>query len=371
MLIVILYLALIAIFGLAEYNMLDTLIVLLIISLELKDNKKMIDYLKIGVLVGLSITVKQSIGICVLGISIFYTFFENNSIKEKIKFLIAKIISVFAVIGMMIAYLFITNTYSEFFNYTILGLGSFIDNKLSYFEFLIRGNYLIVLISIFMMIGFVFNSIKVAKYKDKKAICLFLYGLATLTIMYPITNEYHILIGYFPNLILTLYLISKDSKELLNEKVVKSFSITISIVILFFVFAIILNVFKLSRCQKYNHYKYIYIEEYVDKELENVDNFLIEHDNTYIVNTIGVLYMIPLERYNGIFDLVNKGNLGEDGENALIDRIKNMENVYFLVVPSNKITVSSDQNPLKVIEYIENNYEYIKDLERFKVYYAH
>lgn len=374
---VMLYTVLIAIFGLVEYNMVTVLLVLLMIRIELKENKRNSDFIKIGLLVGISITVKQSVGCVILLASLLYTTIEYYLssqddrkvffFKRAIKVCILKILAVTIVLGILLFYLLATNSFYEFINYTILGLRSFLENEVSFFEFLVIGNFVIGVLAILMVIIFFFNLVMIGKKKERREVCLMIYGMATLVIFYPIASEYHILMGFFPNFLLFLYFLNQKREEkFFEEKVEKGFLKTIQVSLILLIIVLGFNVVKLLGVQKYNHYRYCFIENTLDKQLENVEFFLKKYDNAYIIDTTGSFFMIPIDRYNGVFDLVNRGNLGKEGENGLIQKIEEMKNTYFLIVPSD---VDNRQNPKKVIHYIEENFEYQGILEKFQIYY--
>ena len=62
--------------------------------------------------------------------------------------------------------------------------------------------------------------------------------------------------------------------------------------------------------------------------------------------------MIPLNRYNKDYDMFLKGNLGSEGEEGQIEKIKNMENAYILI--KNENLSLNWQTPKDVINYVRN-----------------
>lgn len=321
---------------------------------------------------GIVITIKQSIGICIFFASLICIFFDKDVlIKDKIIKIILRCFSVALVIGTMFIYIIKMNVLYEFIDYTILGIGLFKNNSWSYLEFLLYGNYFIVLVTLFFIIGFFYNIIMLVKTKDKGAFYIFIYGLATLSCMYPITDEYHILVGYIPNFILNLYFFNYyKQKEKINEIVIKKYIriISVFLILLSSIFIVFLW-FNILKNRYFNHYKYINIEKKMENELKSIEDFIETNPNTYIIDIIGLYYTVPLDRYNGILDLVNNGNLGKGGQQRLIQEIYKLNDCYFLIMPSNLSNLIRKQNPKKVVEYIENNFDYIQDVGRFQVYY--
>ena len=282
------YMILVSIFSLFEYNMLNCLFLLIIINQELKEEKKILDYVLIGILLGLSIITKQSTGLLIFVSSIVVSLIN----KEKIKNILIKIFGAGIIVGLMILYLFITNSIGDLINYTILGLKYFKP----YFGCLLYGNFLVALLIIFLICLEIISIIKTFKSKDKKAMMLLIYGFASLLVMYPIFEENHSLIGFLPNLLLYMYLFFKDEK--CNERILKWFNITISFGIIILIILNVVNFIDLSYEKDFKHYKYIRIESSPKKTLKKVTEFINNNPNTYIINTLGIFYMIPEDRFN-------------------------------------------------------------------------
>ena len=65
------------------------------------------------------------------------------------------------------------------------------------------------------------------------------------------------------------------------------------------------------------------------------------------------MYTIPIDQYTKNFDMFNKGNLGDGGEEGVIEEIKKMKNIQILIL-QNSIPLNW-QTPLKVIDFVRNN----------------
>ena len=152
--ILVFYIALMAIYSIAEYNMFCLFIVLVILNLEekLNCNKNFKYDLVIGILAGISITVKQSVGLLICACSIINVILQKEDIKNKLKSLFFRIISIIFILLLMFLYLIFNNNLNEWFDCTVLGLRNFSSNACSYFEWCITGNYFIVLLSIKIML---------------------------------------------------------------------------------------------------------------------------------------------------------------------------------------------------------------------------
>ena len=320
-----------------------------------------------GYFFGISIGTKQTVGASIFVCSLIITIFSSNTKKERIREIGIKGLSTLAVILSIGVYLIVTNSLEEFVDYTMIGLNNFTNNKFTYLEFLIKGNYAIVLISIILIIIGLFNLWKTIQLKNEKITIVFLYSLSTFSMIYPIADENHILMAFLPTCLLGLCLLWNDS-IVLNEKMTKEFSKWLYLGSFVLSSILIFNCYQVTSYREYQHYEYISIEEKLENSMNHVISFIKKYPNTYILSKNEVLYMIPLDRYNGILDLPNLGNLGEKGEQAIIDYINQLKGVYILTLPS-EVMGGANQNPKKTAEYIEENFEYISNIEFFKIYY--
>jgi hypothetical protein len=360
------------VYGLIEYNVLDVVLLLLIMWIELEKEKSVKRSFLIGLILGISTTIKQSTGLCMMFFSMLAIFLYDKDLKEKFKLLIARIIAFLAVLFVMVLYLLVNNCFYEFLDYTIFGLKNFSSNTFSYLDFLLKDNYYICqLLSILFIFGYVFVLSKVIRNKERKEIILFLYSASALSIMYPIVDAHHILKGYLPSFILLIYYIVplfKESKIL--EKSINLFKNTLNITIAILLIIICADTFFAVKNKKYEHYKFINLSPELEKELEIMEAYLENTPNAYIIDGLSQVFMIPIDRYNGVLDLVFEGNTGSTGENKVIEEIEKLHDVYLLVQDSRTLENSSgDQNPIGVIKYVENNFEYIEQVGRFCVYY--
>ena len=94
----------------------------------------------------------------------------------------------------------------------------------------------------------------------------------------------------------------------------------------------------------------------------------IEENNKDVIvfSNRAALYMIPLKRNNGDFDLPFKGNLGIKGEDGLIEKIEEKENIQYLIFKEENESIY--QETTKVKDYIKNNKNYVGEIEGFEIY---
>ena len=175
-----------------NYNLLLLFLFVLLIYLE-KNNKN--DYL-IGVILSFIFLTKQTIGLPLLLVSLYYLNKKTKIFKRGIGFVIPNII--------FVLYLFITNSYKEFIDLCFLGLldfGKSNTNIFTIFFFLI----LVLLFILFILIK-----------KDYKKIEYY-YLLLFISICVPLFDLYHFNIYLISYLIIVL--LNKDFK-LLNYKLI-------------------------------------------------------------------------------------------------------------------------------------------------------
>ena len=218
-------------------------------------------------------------------------------------------------------YLTVNGIWYEFIDYTILGIKTF-SNKISYMN-LVKGNYgiIISILSIIVPIFIVYMYVKTVVFKiktkeDKILFVLFSYSVASLIVIYPISDSIHFLIGIIPSLVALVYVITtkilpKVSKKILNY-----------ILYMLIMILLLLNAFNikdlynyLKNIDQYNqveNFKYISVPSY--DSIQEIDEFILKNEKqgkeVYILDANAAIYMIPLDKYNKDYDMFNKGNLG-------------------------------------------------------------
>ena len=111
--------------------------------------------------------------------------------------------------------------------------------------------------------------------------------------------------------------------------------------------------------------------EQYEKRIMDVANFVLEREKegktVYILDAEAVLYMIPTNKYNKDYDMFLIGNIGKDGQEGQIERIKqNTDNVIYLIRDRN--IGQNWQTPMSVINYIRDNLDPIGQIGKFEIY---
>lgn len=78
------------------------------------------------------------------------------------------------------------------------------------------------------------------------------------------------------------------------------------------------------------------------------------------------LYNVNLNRNNGDFDLYFFGNLGAEGEQGLINKIKELKNTIILTEKEEENFIG--QESINVRNYVINNYKNVGEIQEFNIY---
>ena len=358
-----------------DYNFLVVTFVFFIILLEIKsinqrfENKKI--HMCIGIIAGLSICTKQSVGFVVsLFVILSQLFFikDNRNIKLIIKNILLRIIGILIPIIVFIIYLLICGAFYEFIDYAIVGLKTF-SNNVPYINLVKSDEMFIkvlsIVIPILLIISIIVNCVlKILKKEDNYLFVLTVYCIPMITIIYPISDKVHFLTAILPYYIIPAYvlgIIITNIKKLNFEYIFEFFEIVSFIwIILFTGYTEIRYRDELGALSKYralNHFRNIIVEQNLEKTVKGVDNYIVKSEKAvYILDSNAALYMIPIDRYNKDYDLFAKGNLGSGGEENQINRIENRseDDTKYLILNENyKLNW---QTPTKVLDYIKENF---------------
>lgn len=368
-----------------DYNYLSLLINLIIIYMEIKFYKQNDEFIKsdrkkdfiIGVLAGLSILTKQTSGILisivVLGNKLVFVR-KKEQFKIYLKSFLYRLIGVMIPTIIFILYLLINNAFSEFINYTILGILEF-SNKIPY-KTLIELDFIGVL-SILVPVAIIYEWIKtICLEKDRKIYFLLVYGIAIFIICFPISNKIHFMIGSTPIIIAIFYEIYSLARKIIN-KINKLKKISFFVLFMLEAMLIMLLIYYTSNnlynyyltkesFSKLNNFAYIPVSESLQKQINNVDDYIKKEENVKILHASAAIYMIPLDKYNKDYDMFNKGNFGREGEKRLIEQISNSNQIKYLILKDEYR--ENWQAPIGIINYVKNNKAKIGEVEIFNIY---
>lgn len=383
-----------------DYNILSLMFSLIILYIELKnidkphfENNKT-DFL-IGILAGLTVCTKQSIGAILAIIVVGYKIIFVQNKKEFIEYLktaFKRIIGILIPIILVLIYLIVTNSLQDFINYAVLGISTF-SNKIPYAQLMNNDKKEIQILSRIMpfilLIMAVLTIVLQNKKKkenigniDNKILTMLIYSLSTIIIMYPISDEIHFLIAgtiTFIGLAYILYLLGIAIYNKINlqskKKIYKITSLLISIILIAFIavrgIENITEYIKQEKNETIEHYKNIQISEYLQERINEIDNFILEQEKenkkVYILDAEAAIYMIPINNYNKDYDMFLKGNIGKDGQEGQIQKIKQKETNEIILIRKRNLQ-SNWQTPTEVVNYVRENLEFMGEVSIYEVY---
>ena len=383
-----------------DYNILSLMFSLVILYIELKnidkphfENNKT-DFL-IGILAGLTVCTKQSIGAILAIIVVGYKIIFVQNKKEFIEYLktaFKRIIGILIPMILVFIYLIATNSLQDFINYAVLGISTF-SNKIPYAQLMNNDKKEIQILSRimpFILLAMAVLTIVLQNKKkkenigniDNKILTMLIYSLSTIIIMYPISDEIHFLIAgtiTFIGLAYILYLLGITIYNKINlqskKKIYKITSLMISIIAIAFIAVRgIENITEYTKQEKnetIEHYKNIQISEYLQERINEIDNFILEQEKenkkVYILDAEAAIYMIPINNYNKDYDMFLKGNIGKDGQEGQIQKIKQKETNEIILIRKRNLQ-SNWQTPTEVVNYVRENLEFMGEVSIYEVY---
>ena len=383
-----------------DYNILSLMFSLIILYIELKnidkphfENNKT-DFL-IGILAGLTVCTKQSIGAILAIIVVGYKIIFVQNKKEFIEYLktaFKRIIGILIPMILVFIYLIATNSLQDFINYAVLGISTF-SNKIPYAKLMNNDKKEIQILSRimpFILLAMAVLTIVLQNKKkkenigniDNKILTMLIYSLSTIIIMYPISDEIHFLIAStitFIGLAYILYLLGITIYNKINlqskKKIYKITSLMISIIAIAFIAVRgIENITEYTKQEKnetIEHYKNIQISEYLQERINEIDIFILEQEKenkkVYILDAEAAIYMIPINNYNKDYDMFLKGNIGKDGQEGQIQKIKQKETNEIILIRKRNLQ-SNWQTPTEVVNYVRENLEFMGEVSIYEVY---
>ena len=384
---------------LLDYNYLFLLIVLMIAFLEVRDLKKNENFnfnhnLCVGLLTGLAFLTKQTIGLLLIIVVIFEVFIYMKKTGFDLKFtkfiklIGVRIFGMMLPITMFLIYLGVNGAFNDFINYAIKGVKEF-SNSIPYYRLLNSTDYKIAIISrLFIIvycslfITFILECVKNKKMKDEliNIYILAICSIPVIAIIYPISDDFHLIVASVFALIVVAYLLI----FLLNEinKFVKFDAFYKKLLLIGLLFIIILislkNVIiernlniKENLLVPFKHYEGIYVPKYLSNRISDVTDKVRAYSNSgresIIVDAEAAIYDVVLNRYKKNYDMLLIGNIGENGVEKIINEIKDSHNVYYFI--KNPQYALNWQLPEDIVDYIRNNLKYHETVSVFDVYY--
>lgn len=364
-----------------DYNYMVLLFTLIITLQEIKNKENLLkfsakkDFIT-GIIAGLAIISKQSTGMILAVTLIGYKILLVRNKKEFTEFLKKSSINILGIlipVTIMMIYIISNNALNDFIDYTILGIKTF-ENKISYINLLKEEQLFFRIMSILapitLITSLVYSSIK----RSEEVLILSSFGISLMAVTFPISDLVHFSIGMIISVILIIYLIFKAIRKINIKELVKVFEESF-IKVFCTILAIIMTCFSIKDISTYildagnyqelNHFKYIQVSKNFTNQVKEVQNYILQNENVYILDAEAAVYMIPIDKYNKNYDMFLKGNLGSKGEKGQIESLNDRNKILLI---KNESYTRNWQNPEKVRQYITNNMTKKGEILFFDIY---
>lgn len=350
-----------------SYNTLLLCLLLVILMLELKDKTWDGDWktnLLVGVISGYFPLIKQSIGIVLLFVGAIVCLYHiKKNLKRKRVYVVRMGISIVPCI-MFLCYLIYTDSFWDFWDYAIVGIGYF-SHRITFMEFMLSSVIQFIMGLFLIAVLFYLAYCFLLKRQRDKIQCVFgLYAISwLLTVSYPLCDLQHLLLGIVPLAPLFFLYIKQN-------KVLQDILLKVNVAVVTFVIVISAIVFS-----SWNNYVYSSLPNYegilMSKSLEEsiitvcsyIEDIEACGSNVYIANEYACIYRIPLDEYEKNWDLLLVGNIGSTTIEEMLDV---PQNSIFLVLKDKYML--NRQAHFELIDYIKQNYDRIDEVLSYDVY---
>ena len=317
-------------------------------------------------------------------------FVENKEqFKQYLKIAITRIIGILIPLIILFLYLIISGAFRDFINYAILGISTF-SNKIPYLNLFNNKKIEIKILSILMPISIILMIIillitKVLRKDNEKInnlLTILVYSVSIIIVMYPISDEIHFLIGSFISIVGLAYMLSLLCQNIYVQinysKKYKLYKI-VSLIIWILIFTLISvksinNLYVYIKTEKnidIQYFKNVEVGDGLKQRINDIDDYILKMEKegrkVYILDAEAAIYMIPIDKYNKDYDMFLKGNIGKDGEEGQIEKIKQKdESTLYLIRKKNM--KSNWQTPMNVVKYIRDNLVRIGEISIYEIY---
>lgn len=321
------------------YNIFAFVLLMIIFYLEKSKDKDFI----IGIMLGLLILTKQSIGVAVLIPGIFYYY------KDKKKML-KRALGCFLVLVIFAVYLLVTKSFMAFLDLCVFGLFDFAGSN-GFFS-------ICTLFTILIFCGTIYF-IK----KHPKDIYNY-YALAFYVVAVPLFDYYHFYIALLVFLFLCLYYL--PDRVNLSYTLITLFFVVIMPILTFF------RVFynkKIIYPNDLNNYQYHLLDYDTYMISKKVNTFLQKHSQYDFVflDETGYYFKTLNDKRVGYLDLINKGNWGYNGNKKMLDALKKKKNDTLIFINPAKLKMETQTN-LDLIHYVMKNGKKVDNVLFYDVY---
>lgn len=323
----------------ASYNY---FIFFLFLSLLYLEKNKSNDYV-IGIVIGLAVLTKQSVGGLLAIVSLYYVFKEKDFKK-----LVKRVIGAMLPVGLFLIYLAVTGAFADFVNLCILGLFDFGTNNYVGVRALVLGYILLIGAVIYFIV------------KRRNSIDKY-YVLAFSTIAVPMFDYFHIKFFVLALLILVL--------EKINiKKINLNLLLYGSMIGIVFINLIVSVDGDMVYPNSIKHFEYRYISSKHIKETQLVSEKLKDYSDKELLLLFEQSYYYKISNDFPInhFDLINTGNWGYKGSEKLLKELKKKKDAVFVI---NRLSYEGTRQTDKTaLNYVLKNCKKIDEIYGFEFY---
>ena len=284
-----------------EYNFLSLVLIETVVLLEFSEKKYRNRFL-IGLLLGIIILTKQTIGIVCVICSLISICASNNN--NKFKNIIIELVGVIIPIIMLIIYVVGNSIQAEFIDYTLFSLIDFFNNGKTLVNNI--GIFAILVLCGICAIGVIAFGYFVLYKNDEDEKKLLIYAISMISVSIPILDIPHMLISTGLFVLLFIYKIRNFDVSDVDKFIEKHQSKILKVIYCFVIIICGCSVFSITKNNKseyLNHFKYLHIRQYYYQHIKNVNKYISENPNTYVLDAYSTIYSISLDKYNNIFDM--------------------------------------------------------------------
>ena len=331
------------------YNLLLVLLILLLLLFE-KNNKSDIS---IGIIIGLIIISKHTIGLVITIISLLLVIKNKNKLHKRFLGLIIPC-------TIFLIYLLLTNSISQFINLCILGMFSFAKNN-TFFNI-----YDLIL----TLIIFITNLLLLIENRDNNPKELF-YSLGCISFIIPIIDQYHTQLYVFTSLICILSYIL-DNKIIIEsniKKYIQYFFISLNIILLISCYLLLNNIYNNVERLNIPHFKYTNMNKEKINYTREIYNKYNEYDKVLMIGGLSTIMDISSDNEITYFNVLLYGNWGYNIDKTVMNKFDKIHNTYLFVEKKELSNNNGNQDYLYLFEYVEKNYKMIDSIYDYNIYY--
>ncbi len=322
------------------YNFLLFFLIVLLGYLE----KCKINDIVIGIILGLCILTKHTIGVFLILPSIIFYY-------KNLKKLLLRFVGLLIPCFVFLIYLIITKSFWNFMNLCVFGLFDFASKNST------NNNIFLIVVAFLCLIYFL---VVLFKKRDIDYFYLFL----TILFIFPLFDDYHL--SYF--IFATLYVLldrSNISKRLMGP------SCFLAIVVIG-IWTYISMSFLDYKFVNYSYYPMRYMSNVMEIDYKYLDSVVNKYKkmNLFLLGTENYFYKMNNDMKLTYYDLPNYGNYGYNGFDMMKKRIDNEHDTYFVVsLASYNDKAPNQQYYKELVKYIFENGNFVEKNKDYSVYY--